>query len=365
MSDQPPATLEAALEKQERIELQIHSLQAIIDRREQQRQTMSRTLRIYEFNLIEAQKIIDAAQKELDQISQRIEHRKTLLEHALDLCRQHPASDPPQTLLQRRQRETAQRIALQLKKEIEAETPRLRELQALIAERKAYRERILTVYMPADLAKTGPSTSRGRLARQTTNPNAPEALQSAIKSLQTELQQVEATIARLQATPTAIPGDAATSETAERANQTGQSDRDEQAAMAFQELRGQLPWPMIGEVIYPFGEFTHPQYKITIQNTGIDLLVPQQSKVQAVAPGEVFFLGEMPGMGQSILLDHQSGFMTLYGNIRESVEMGQWVERGEVIALAGASANQEKIICHFSIIQNQKPLNPMEWLADR
>ena len=124
----------------------------------------------------------------------------------------------------------------------------------------------------------------------------------------------------------------------------------------FAGLQGKLPWPLRGKVIAGFGSLVHPRYKTKTSNLGIDIKAAPGATVQAVAPGRVAYADQFMGYGNLVIVDHGSGFYTLYSNLDEmSVGVGSDVGTGTRVGTAGD-------YLHFEIRKDGKPVNPVDWL---
>lgn len=134
---------------------------------------------------------------------------------------------------------------------------------------------------------------------------------------------------------------------------------------AFASLRGRLRWPVsAGTIASRFGEHEHPILKTKTQNTGVDIGVHSGSDVFAVADGEVSIVTFVPGFGDVVILNHYSGYRTVYGDLSEiSVVENQKVKAGEVIGKSGDSLQGS--ILHFEIWKEREKQNPELWLARR
>ena len=81
----------------------------------------------------------------------------------------------------------------------------------------------------------------------------------------------------------------------------------------------------------------------------------------AAADGEVMYAGEIPGMGESVILDHGGDYLTVYGNLRPRVQKNDWVTAGQVLgSVNGNSAG--RAVYHFELRKGNAPLNPIVWL---
>lgn len=134
---------------------------------------------------------------------------------------------------------------------------------------------------------------------------------------------------------------------------------------AFGKLKGHLPWPVSsGSIIGNFGNQVHPTLKTVTINKGIDIGVSDGSAVKAVADGTVSVIRFIPGFGNSILINHDDGFITVYAHLSHVlVKENQRVQAGQKIAVVGESMTGPQL--HFQIWREKIVQNPMNWLARR
>lgn len=122
-------------------------------------------------------------------------------------------------------------------------------------------------------------------------------------------------------------------------------------------------WPLRGEISSPFGPRIHPVYRVPSFHAGIDLAVPEGTRVCAAAPGRVVTAGWEGGFGFLVVLDHGDGYTTYYGHLsRILVQVGQYVEIGEVIALSGNTGLSTGPHLHFEIRRDGVAVDPLSLL---
>lgn len=132
-----------------------------------------------------------------------------------------------------------------------------------------------------------------------------------------------------------------------------------QDSRQFASLKGRLSWPVEGRLLRTFGS----------QRSGISfegLLISAQTGIQvkAIHHGRVVFSDWLRGYGLVLILDHGSGYMSLYGHNQTLLrEPGDWVSAGQPIATIGNSGGHEEIGLYFAIRHQGKPVNPSEWLS--
>jgi murein DD-endopeptidase MepM/ murein hydrolase activator NlpD len=112
-----------------------------------------------------------------------------------------------------------------------------------------------------------------------------------------------------------------------------------------------------------FGRRLHPITGLAHQHRGIDFAGPRGTPVLAVADGVVVFSGRDGGYGNKVLVDHGSGYTTLYAhNHRNLVKVGDRVRAGEQIADMGRTGSATGNHVHFEVWRNGVAVNPRQYL---
>jgi len=129
----------------------------------------------------------------------------------------------------------------------------------------------------------------------------------------------------------------------------------------------QLPFeftsPSVSTVSSGFGYREHPIEGGVKFHYGTDIAEIDGSDVYAFADGTVVSAQELDGYGLTVIIDHGSGFSTLYAHCSALlVEQGAKVVRGDKIALSGHSGRVTGPHLHFELIDNGKYLNPEFYL---
>jgi murein DD-endopeptidase MepM/ murein hydrolase activator NlpD len=95
---------------------------------------------------------------------------------------------------------------------------------------------------------------------------------------------------------------------------------------------------------------------------GFDLASTARSEVQAANKGTVVLARYFGIYGNSVLIDHGLGLMTLSAHLSAvDVKEGQAVERGAVIGRSGATGLAGGDHLHFTTLVHGLPVNPIEW----
>jgi len=132
----------------------------------------------------------------------------------------------------------------------------------------------------------------------------------------------------------------------------------------FLDSRGKLTWPVEGTIISKFGLQKHPTLKTITENSGIDIKVRQGTPVRAVLDGVVTTITYIRGFGNTIIIDHGSGFYTVYTHIDNvNVFEKEYITKDTIIAEVSDSGTLGEALLHFEIWSNRTKLNPEEWLA--
>lgn len=96
---------------------------------------------------------------------------------------------------------------------------------------------------------------------------------------------------------------------------------------------------------------------------GIDIPAAPGTPVRAAAPGMVVASGWENGYGRVVKVWHHHGFMTVYAHNEENlVAVGDWIERGDVIATVGRTGRASTPHLHFEIRLDGEKYDPRYWL---
>lgn len=128
---------------------------------------------------------------------------------------------------------------------------------------------------------------------------------------------------------------------------------------------GQMEWPAPGyhRITSKFGYRIHPILKTKKLHTGIDIGVPTGGNIVAAAAGIVIYSGSLGGYGNTIMVDHGGGIVTLYAhNSRLVAKEGDVVKRGDIVSKAGSTGMSTGPHLHFEVRKNGVYQDPMTWL---
>ena len=130
-----------------------------------------------------------------------------------------------------------------------------------------------------------------------------------------------------------------------------------------QSFGGGMIWPISGPITSEFGWRTHPIFGSQRFHSGLDIGGDYGMPIHAAAAGVVIEAGWIGGYGNTIMIEHGSGIVTLYGhNESLAVSVGQQINQGDVIAYCGSTGNSTGPHCHFEVRLNGEPVSPLDYL---
>jgi hypothetical protein len=120
-----------------------------------------------------------------------------------------------------------------------------------------------------------------------------------------------------------------------------------------------LKQPVTGRFSSPFGLRRYFNGKRRNPHTGLDIAAPLGTPVKAPAAGQVVNTGNYFFTGNTIIIDHGQGVVTLYGHLDQiSVTTGQTVETGDIIGHVGKTGRATGPHLHWGVSMNQTMIDP-------
>ncbi|EUJ09807.1 membrane-bound metallopeptidase [Methylophilaceae bacterium 11] len=127
----------------------------------------------------------------------------------------------------------------------------------------------------------------------------------------------------------------------------------------FPSLRGKLRLPVRGEVSNRFGAV---RSDTGVSWKGLFIRANEGNEVKSIASGRIVFADWMRGFGNLIIVDHGSGYMSLYGNNQALLKnVGEKVSGGDTIAAVGNSGGNESNGLYYELRRNSVPFDPLSW----
>ena len=120
----------------------------------------------------------------------------------------------------------------------------------------------------------------------------------------------------------------------------------------------------------PIKGFVNAGYRVreglfSQDHLGIDLSSIEDRVVKAAGRGYVIFADWTYRFGNTIIIDHGNGYLTVYGhNEQNLVPQRQVVDRAEPIAIMGNTGISDGAHLHFEIWHNGVPLDPATFITE-
>jgi hypothetical protein len=128
-----------------------------------------------------------------------------------------------------------------------------------------------------------------------------------------------------------------------------------------------MVWPTSPRVEIGSGQsskFGRPNPARRRNHDGVDIPCQNNTNIIAVLSGTVETAGVNGGYGNYILLDHGDGVKTAYAHLNSfEVNVGDEVDKGQVIALSDNTGSSTGPHLHFEVIANGTPVDPEPYLT--
>jgi murein DD-endopeptidase MepM/ murein hydrolase activator NlpD len=160
-----------------------------------------------------------------------------------------------------------------------------------------------------------------------------------------------------------IPGAAkklwvATSTKTSRSSKKTTKSVPEPAAPVIKKNVGMFIWPLIGPVTKRFG--IHGGLK----HDGIDIKGAPGAAIRVSRKGKVILTALLDGYGNTVIVQHDSHFVTVYANLGEiMVGQDQQVKQSQVLGRLQRSP-KEKCFLNFQVRRDRKARNPLFYLPE-
>jgi len=118
--------------------------------------------------------------------------------------------------------------------------------------------------------------------------------------------------------------------------------------------------PLKGAYSSMFGDRVDPFYHAMAFHNGVDIMAPYSNKIHPSREGMVIYTGWRDGYGQTIVIQHNDGYCSLYAHCSKMmVKVGEWVTKENVIGLVGSTGRSTGPHLHFTLMLHDKIINPL------
>ena len=125
-------------------------------------------------------------------------------------------------------------------------------------------------------------------------------------------------------------------------------------------------WPAYGWLSSTMGIRRDPITGGPDYHSGLDIAGEKGQAVYATAAGTVRHVGYQGAYGNLIVIDHGFGLETRYGHLlKYLVTPGVKVQRGDTIALVGATGRATGYHLHYEVVANGRLINPLQLLTQK
>ncbi len=133
----------------------------------------------------------------------------------------------------------------------------------------------------------------------------------------------------------------------------------------LQEQTSPAGWPLHGGWISStYGKRVDPMTGRREFHSGVDFVGPSNSKVVALAAGVVSFSGPRSEYGNVVEVNHGDGVVTRYAHNKKNLaKVGDKVEKGQAIAIMGATGRVTGAHVHFEVIRDGVIVDPVDYIT--
>ncbi len=126
---------------------------------------------------------------------------------------------------------------------------------------------------------------------------------------------------------------------------------------------GQLVRPVPGAIGSGFGPRYHPILGYVRMHNGVDMHCGSGDAIVAAESGIVIHAGAKGGFGNTVMIDHGGGMVTLYAHQSGyAVADGAHVDAGQVVGYCGSTGLSTEPHLHFEVRVYGEPRNPAGYL---
>lgn len=135
----------------------------------------------------------------------------------------------------------------------------------------------------------------------------------------------------------------------------------------FERMKKEIKIPLAGGLLLvPFGDVIHKKFKTVTPHPGWTLGYPSKGprNVRNIAFGRVVWTGRMRGFGTTIVVDHASGWYSVYGGVSTMMtKEGAIVRSGDIIAEVEAPPGDDMVTMYFELRKGGQAIDPAQYIT--
>lgn len=132
---------------------------------------------------------------------------------------------------------------------------------------------------------------------------------------------------------------------------------------SFADQKGALPPPLQGVITQKFGLMKGQEHPYTISHKGVFISAAKGSPIKSIFEGTVSFVGEVPGFGTTLIVDHGDHFYSVYSHTQDvKVKRGDEISQAQILAQVGEPLQENIPGLYFEIRHFSEPYDPQQWM---
>jgi len=131
----------------------------------------------------------------------------------------------------------------------------------------------------------------------------------------------------------------------------------------YYEAKAIFPLKVYKRISSPFGVRRYINGRFVGFHKGVDISAPLGTPVYSTLSGRVVLARYLPLTGNTVVVDHGWGLMSLYAHLSEiDVKEGKFVKQGQIIGKVGSSGRSTGPHLHFGVYLNDVAVDPLQFL---
>ncbi len=125
-----------------------------------------------------------------------------------------------------------------------------------------------------------------------------------------------------------------------------------------------ISWPVReGDIIREYGTYYDDTMNLEKFSRGILIKSRFLSEVFCVADGKVVFSGWLKGFGNTVIVKHNNGFISVYSHLaRIEVKKGDEIKGMDILGFVGDTGSSEGVVLYFELRKDGKAVDPASYL---